>query len=95
MITTIQGLRVLRETRLISAERRTDVGGRWGIRQDGKGAEAETPPKLGEQRQQREAKGRLEKAGTKPTSTHLDEATRGRQGEGCVERLREDRQLPL
>ena len=66
MITTIQGLRVLRETRLISAERRTDVGGRWGIRQDGKVAEAETPPKLGEQRQQREAKGRSEKAGTEP-----------------------------
>ena len=56
VIRTIQGLRVLRETRLISAERRTDVGGRWGIRQGGKGTEAETPPKPGEQRQKREAK---------------------------------------
>ena len=27
--------------------------------------------------------------------THLDEATRGGQGEGCAERLKEGGQLPL
>ena len=37
VIRTIQGLHVLRESRLISAQRRTNVGGRWDIKQDGKG----------------------------------------------------------
>lgn len=56
MIRTIQGLRVLRETRLISAERRTDVGDAGASDRMAKAQRAETPPKLGEQRQKREAK---------------------------------------
>lgn len=43
-------------------------------------------PKLGEQRQQREAMGLLKKAGTKHNCKCLDAGTWARQGEGRVER---------
>lgn len=40
-------------------------GGHRDIKQDGEGTKVGRPPKLGEQRQQREVKGLLKKAGTK------------------------------
>lgn len=61
----------------------------------GKGTEAETPPKLGEQRQQKEVKGWLEKAGTTYNQQAPGCRDASRQGEGCAERLKEDRELPL
>lgn len=41
------------------------MGGHRDIKQDGEGTKVGRPPKLGEQRQQREVKGLLKKAGTK------------------------------